>query len=200
MKSTLIKITAALLAITSTVSGQSRAWRVLSPCDSSFSVEVPSPLYKVSWFEGKHGAEVEPDWDFDNNKTASYVTLQQDPKTRQFGVVVFNDTGESTAKEREEYRKGIFGGWYFMIGGDDAEPTSQRPIRTDDLLGREYVFDKEIEADTFTRGRIFYADNRLYFVVFRAASAEDLMSPDADRFLNFFHVIRRRTSSKHRVR
>jgi hypothetical protein len=160
---------------------------------------VPSPLYKVSWFEGKHGAEIEPDWGFENNKTSSYVALQKDPKTRQFGLVVFEDAGESTAKERSEYGKGIFGSWYFMIGGDDAEPTSEKEISVNGLSGREYVFAKAIQLDTYTRGRIFYADGRLYFVIFVTSSAEDLLSPDADRFLNSFRILKQRTLPKRKA-
>jgi hypothetical protein len=50
------------------------------------------------------------------------------------------------------------------------------------------VYDREITEDTYTRGRIFYAGGRLYVVVFVAATAEDLMSAEATRFLDSFRV------------
>jgi hypothetical protein len=195
MRSPLLKIVTALWVLTATASGQTRVWRVQSPCDGSFSVEVPSPLFEVSWFEGKHGAEIEPDSPFDRD-TRSYVSFQKDPKTRQFGIAVFDVSKDTTEKERAEYAKGNFGRFDFMIGGDDAEATSESPVRAGGLIGREYFFKKEIQADTYTRGRIFYADARLYFVILRATTPDDLASPDAARFLDSFRIARRRASPR----
>jgi hypothetical protein len=197
MKAILLKITATLLAITLPVLGQPKTWQMQTSCDG-FSVELPSPLYKVSWFEGKHGAEIEPDGEFNSGKSC-YAALQENPKHRQFGIVVFDERGESTAREREGYKKGIFGAWHFMIGGDDDEATSEKIVRVNGLLGREYVFAKAIQLDTYTRGRIFYVNGRLYFIILVTSSAEDLMSPDADRFLNSFHIVSRRAAPKRKA-
>lgn len=189
MKSALHRIVMFAVAISPLACGQSGQWRTQSPCDGGFSVEVPSPLFEVGWFEGKHGMSFEPDLEFDRGHQ-SYVAFQTHPKVRQFAVVVWDVSGEKWKKERAEFQRAEFGRSDFMIGGDDAQATRTSPVRIGGLVGREYVFDKEIEADTFTRGRIFYADNRLYFVIFRAMSAEDLMSPDANRFLMSFHLSR----------
>jgi hypothetical protein len=194
MKAALLTALLTLSGIFSVVSAQTNAWRIQSPCENNFSVELPTPLYRVSWFEGKHGASLEPDEGFDDDK-ASYVALQSVPKMRQFGIVVLN----VPKKERNNYRRKDFGGWYFMIGGDDAEPTSEEVVRVNGLIGKEYVYAKEIAADTYTRGRIFYADGRLYFIVFKASAIEDLMSADASRFLNSFRIQKRQRVSKRRA-
>lgn len=180
MKATLI-IAIALFGALAPASAQTKIWRVQSPCDNSFSVELPAPLYEVSWFEGKHGASLEPDEGFDR-QSAAYVALQATPKKRQYGIVVLDVPEE----DRGEYRRGDFGGNYFLIGGDDATPTSEKAVRVNGLSGREYVYAREITDDTYTRGRIFYAAGRLYVVVFVAATAEDLMSAEATRFLDSF--------------
>lgn len=162
---------------------QTKIWRVQSPCHGDFSVDLPVPLYRVSWFEGKHGATLEPDEGFDEDG-AAYVALQGTPKKRQYGIVV----RDVTAEERSEYRRGDFGGNNFIIGGDDATPTLEQAVRLNGLNGREYVYAREISADTYTRGRIFYAGSRLYVIVFVASTPGDLMSADASRFLNSFRI------------
>jgi hypothetical protein len=151
------------------------------PCDSNFTVIVPSPLYKVSSFEGAHGAGLEADVNFGNG-FSSYVALQSRPAERQFGIVIM----DVPRKERKKLQSGNSGGFTFMIGGDDAEPTSEKTIRSNNLVGKEYVFAKAIRPDRYTRGRIFYVGGRIYFVIILSRSAEDLASPDADRFLNSF--------------
>ena len=80
-------------------------------------MKVPGPLYEVGWFEGKHGPSLATEEGFDK-RGAAYVALQTTPKKRQFGVVVH----DAPVKDRPEYRKGDFGGSYFVIGGDDATP------------------------------------------------------------------------------
>ena len=83
-----------------------------------------------------------------------------------------------------------FGGLYFVIGGDDATPTTEKVVRVNGLVGREYLYSNAISEDTYTRGRIFYAARRIYIIVFVGTSAEDLVSQDADRFLNSFRIRR----------
>jgi len=166
-----------------TIATQRKAWRIQFPCDRTFSVEVPAHLYEVSWFEGKHGPSIEPEESFGKGGRA-FVALQGTPKKRQFGIVVQNVSQEDRrALERRE-----FGGLYFVIGGDDATPTSQKAVHVNGLAGREYVYAKEISEDTYTRGRIFYAAGRVYIIVFVGATAEDLSSQEADRFLNSFRL------------
>jgi hypothetical protein len=183
MKATILIVITLLFGASISAPAQTKAWRTQSPCRSNFSVELPVPLYQVSWFEGKHGPTLEPDEGF-NEGGASYAALQENPKRRQYGIVVQEVTGEA----RSKYRRGEFEGDYFIIGGDDATPTSEKFIRANGLNGREYVYAREVAADIYTRGRIFYAGNRLYVIVFVAATAEDLMSADATRFLDSFHI------------
>lgn len=194
MKATLLAAITLFGAFAS-ASAQTKIWRTQSPCADTFSVELPAPLYEVSWFEGKHGPSLEPDEDFDRGG-AAYVALQETPKKRQYGIVVWDVLEE---EQRGEYLRGDFGGNPFVIGGDDATPTSEKLIRVNGLTGREYVYAKEISADTYTRGRILYAAGRLYIIVFVASTAEDLMSAEATRFLDSFRVRTRRSVARRRA-
>ena len=168
-----------------TVKSQTCLWRVQFPCDKSFSVKIPAHLYEVSWFEGKHGPSIEPEEGLEKGGRA-FVALQGIPRKRQFGVVV----QDVPRQERRRFEERDFGGLYFVIGGDDATPTTEKPIRVNGLVGREYVYSNAISENTYTRGRIFYTAGRIYIIVFVGTSAEDLMSPDADRFLNSFRIRR----------
>lgn len=193
MKATVL-IAVTLFGAFISASAQTKTWRIQSPCDGTFSVELPAPLYEVSWFEGKHGPSLEPDAGFDRGG-AAYVALQETPKKRQYGIVVQNVPKE----ERSEFQRGEFGGSWFVIGGDDATPTSEKVVRVNGFTGREYIYAQEIAEDTYTRGRIFYGAGRLYIIVFVASTAEDLMSAEATRFLDSFRIRTRRSVAKRRV-
>jgi hypothetical protein len=159
-------------------------------------------LYQVGWFEGKHGPSFDPDEPFGTD-TASYVALQSKAARRQFGIVVedvFREYPKEYRKTRNEYRRLNFGGAWCMIGGDDVWPTTEKIVRRNGLIGREYVYTQEISKGRYTRGRIFYTRGRMYFVIFVATTATDLFSPDADRFLNSFRVRQVRARKFHRTR
>lgn len=175
---------------------QNKTWKLNSPCDNDFSVETPARLYNVGWFEGKHGPSMDPDEPFEQDDD-SYAAIQSTPMSRQFGIVVM----KVPRKDRREYERREFGGLYFMIGGDDVWPTTERMIRRNGLLGREYVYADPVAENKYPRGRIFYARGRLYFVIFVGATAADATSPDAERFLNSFRLRKRRSPGwrrKHR--
>jgi hypothetical protein len=169
---------------------QSNTWRTQAACQADFTVQLPVPLYKVSWFEGKHGPSFEPDEGFDKGGVSAHVGLQRNPLARQYGVVIW----EVPLAERAEYRRGNLGSTNFVIGGDDADPTAVKDVNVNGLKGKEYVFAKQISEDTYTRGRVFYARGRLYMLVFVATTAADLSSGDADRFLNSFRLRKLGTS------
>lgn len=159
-----------------------QSWRVYSPPDKSFSIELPAPLRRVTFFEGKTGASSEAGLDVDKN-VSSYAALQSAPKVREYGVIVID--GRSKELDPVERRKRV-AGLDFVIGGDDATPTSKSTVQANGLTGKEYVYAKEIGDGIYTRGRVFDAGKRIYVIVFRARTAEDLGSPDAERFLNSF--------------
>jgi hypothetical protein len=170
-----------VVTFVSPIFAQIKEWREQAPCDSNFSVKVPSPLYKVSTFEGAHGAALEADGRFDI-RWAAYAALQKVPVERQFGIVTY----DGAVKESKEMKR--LDGMSFMVGGDDVDPTDQKTVSVNGLVGKEYVYAKAIYPGRFTRGRIFYVNHRLYFVILIASSSQDLMSPDAEQFLNSFRL------------
>jgi hypothetical protein len=182
-----------LVGVFASTNAQQQTWKRQSPCDNDFSVEVPSPLYRVGWFEGKHGATFDPDEDFDQD-TASYFAWRSTPAKLHFGVLV----EKVSQGERSELKRLEFGGNWCMIGGDDVWTFTERIVRRNGLTGKEYVYTEAVAANRYPRGRIFYARGRLYFVIFVGTTAADLTSPDAERFLNSFRLRKvRRRNSRH---
>lgn len=191
-------IVVVVLGSLSGVVAQVKDWRVQEPCASDFSVMLPAPLYEVSSFEGKHGPTLDAERGFDNFGHA-FVALQKTSMERQFGIVVRNFSKKEQKELGRDLVHGNVDGFQFMIGGDDTTPTNEKVVRVNGLVGREYTYAKEITSDTYARGRIFFVNNRFYFVIFVTSKAEDLSSADAERFLNSFRLRRTQTKSKRRT-
>jgi hypothetical protein len=170
------------ISLIAALDSDSPRWRVYSSPDKSFSVELPAPLQRVTFFEGKHGASNEQGLDADKN-VSYYAALQSTPKVREYGVIVIDEESKGLSPPEREKR---VAGLEFLIGGDDAIPTSERTVHANGLTGKEYVYAEEIADGIYTRGRIFDAGKKIYVIVFRGRTAEDLSSPDAERFLNSF--------------
>ena len=184
MKSVLLALSALLIAVPE---GYAQSWRIYSPRRDNFSVRLPAPLRRVTFFEGKHGAS--------NGRGARgqkgirfYATQQTSPRVREYGIVVIEDSEE----RRSILGDDRIGGLEFLIGGDDAEPTSESDVRVNGLAGKEFVYGKAIAEGTYTRGRIFDIGHRTYVLVFRAKAAEDLVSSDATRFFDSFRLVKQR--------
>src|ERR1043166_5613064 len=129
---------------------QNPTWKTQSPCDSDFSVKVPSPLYREGSDE-----DFEPD-------ISAYVAKFK-PARRLFRV----DVWKVGKKDR---RNLDFGGMWFIIGGDDAFDFTESVVRRNGLVGKEYVYHEKVGDGSYPRGRIFYARGRIYFVIFVGAT------------------------------
>lgn len=171
-----------LVLLIASFESNAQGWRVYYPPDKSFSVKLPVPLQRVTSFEGEHGTSTSAPVET-HKAVLSYVAFQTKPKVREYGVIVIDGKSkESSPAERKKRIKGF----EFFIGGDDVTPTSERSVHVTGLTGKEYVYAKEIADGIYTRGRVFDAGERIYVIVFRARTAEDLNSLAADKFLNSF--------------
>ena len=92
-----------------------------------------------------------------------------------------------------------------LIGDDDdPDPKIQKRVTVNGLRGNEYFHIREKNAgggtqfELYTRGRIFDRGNRIYVVTFIGRDEKDLRSPDAQRFLNSFRLVKRRTHTRQR--
>ena len=183
--SVILALAVALLVIQSSLAAhaQNKGWRVYSPPDGSFSVELPAPLRKVASFEGEHGASLASDqrirW------ASCYAAIETTPEDSRFGIIVINGRAKFLRwQPREEFLSYL----RILIGDDDRpEPTSETVIHANGLKGKEYVYTSGMS----TRGRIFDTGSRIYILVFVGRVGrddEDLTSPAAERFFNSFRA------------
>ncbi len=169
---------------------QNKNWRIYSPPNKSFNVELPAPLRRVMSFEGEHGASLAPD---QNIRWATcYAAIETNSEESRFGIIVINERTRARflrLQKREKYLEGL--SWLFFADDDETQfMKAPVAITHDGLAGKEYFYVKESSygSNLFTRGRIFDTGNKTYVIVFVGQNAEDLRSPDAERFLNSFHI------------
>jgi hypothetical protein len=176
------------------VYAQKENWRVYSPPDNSFSIELPAPLREVMSFEGEHGANLEP-----NQKTEGgtrYAAIETTPEESRFGIIVVHERTRAKflrSLKRDElldYLSAV------LIGDDDETQFMKAPVEVkyNGLTGREYFYVKDITINDplFTRGRIFDTGKKMFILIFVGRDTKDLTSPDAERFLNSFRLRKRR--------
>ena len=170
---------------------QNKNWRVYSPPDRSFNVELPVPLRRVMSFEGEHGANLEPDQNI--GWATGYAAIETTPEESRFGILAINKrvrTKLLRSQNLKEYLK--FLSWTF-IGDDDFTEFMRAPVvvKRNGLTGMEYTYIKEDALNNvtlYTRGRIFDTGSKTYVLVFVGKSIKDLTSTDAERFLNSFRL------------
>ena len=179
--------------------GRPQGWRVYTPPDKSFSVELPAPLTRVKSFDGEHGINFDTDWDM--RGITSYAAIETTLDDCRFGIVVVS--GKARKMFLRSSRPGRERFWYlsviFIGDDDDATPDEEGEVRVNGLNGREYFYIRDGVSNTgeiHTRGRIFDAGGRLYVVVFVGQKTDDLRSPDAERFLNSFRAHGHRRSPR----
>jgi hypothetical protein len=182
-------ITFAILLCMPSVDAQ--AWRVHSPPDTNYSVELPVPLRRVRYYEGEHG--IGDAWTTEEEARGSivYVAQQSSPKAREYAVLVAD-----IPKDRRPLSADDIDYLKWWIGGDDeSEPTSALDVNVNGLQGKEYIYATDIAFDRYTRGRIFDGGDQVYILIFKSSTAADLSSKAATRFLDSFRL-RKQSSNR----
>jgi hypothetical protein len=175
-----------LILLLASVSSHAQNWQIYSPAGKDFSLELPVPLQEVVHFEGDQGIgktrdEDAPKW------VTYYAGCQSKPMDRQFGIVVY----DIPPKERQKVTTKMLEGLQSVVGDDDATPSSERQVEMNGFSGKEYTYAAKNDFDIYTRGRVFFTGHQIYVIVFRTRTADDLVSSDAERFLNSFSLRRR---------
>jgi len=183
-----------LIALIATPSIYAQGWRVYAPPNTSYIVESPAPFRRVRYYEGEHG--IGDAWTTKEEARGSlvYVAQQSSPKARDYAVLAMD-----IPKNRRPLSADVLDYLKWWIGGDDeSEPTSRLDVNVNGLKGKEYIYAKDIAFARYTRGRIFDAGERVYILIFKSSTAEDLSSEAATRFLDSFRL-RKKTSRQKRV-
>jgi len=188
------------LARWDTVPAQTQ-WQTYKSPDNTFTIQAPAPLREVASFNGEHGVNLSPNQKYD--WATCYAIIEPGREDVRFGVDVVNgrlkDIGSGPQTKLFSYLSAV------LIGDDDdPEPKIQKHITVNGLRGNEYSYIREENAGggtqfpLYTRGRIFDRGNRIYVVTFIGRDQKDLTSAEAERFLNSFRLVKRRTRPRHR--
>jgi hypothetical protein len=165
---------------------QNQKWKVYSPTDKTFSVVVPESTNNIEPPVVRQGS---CSIDGPSVERSLRETI---PLETRFGIVVLDG------------RAGILGtlprrralerlSWSYIADDDDPRFfRSPEKVQSDRLVGREYFYVRDSETPLFARGRIFDTGARIYVLVFRARNLQDLVSTDANRFFESFHLLKPR--------
>lgn len=156
------------------------SWQVFAPPGLGFRIEVPS---KPARIKNEYS-------DIDSKGYKSiyvYGPRESSRKTSAFEIIVLVP---SDAMRKENSGVNKLGGLEFTIGGDDAEPTSQSPIKVDGLQGKEFIYHfPEAEKLGHRKGRVIDAKTRIFVLIYATNTASSLQSPAAARFFNSFKLM-----------
>lgn len=198
----MIAVVGLSLHLTCGIARSQTRWQTYTSPDGSFTVEAPAALRKVPSFDGEHGANLAADQQI--QWATSYAAIETNPEDARFGINVINGRLKSM---RSQPRAKLL--WYLsavLIGDEDnPDPDIQKRVNVNGLRGNEYFHIREhrrigngMTGEIHTRGRIFDLGDRIYVVTFTGRNAEDLTSPDAERFLNSFRLRKRTARGRHR--
>ena len=158
----------------------SQNWRRYSLSGTHAFIESPAKFRRVRYYEGEHG--IGDNWTTKGEARGGivYVAQESDPLARDYAILVIDvpKGKRPLSKDTLEYLK------WWIGGDDDSEPTSTTEIEVNGVKGREYLYEHDIALDRYTRGRILDAGKRVYILIFKSTTAEDLKSVSAARFLN----------------
>ena len=178
---------------------QKREWKTYLPPNHAFSVELPVSLKRVVSFEGEHGASFKASQSME--WAICYSGIESAPEDSRFGIVTIRKTKSFFSQPRDKLL------WYLsavLIGDDDnAESKSEKDLYINGSKGKEYFHVRESHpfsngstSSIHTRGRIFDAGDEIYVIVYRGRDADDLISSDAQRFLDSFLISKNRKNRK----
>lgn len=100
-------------------------------------------------------------------------------------LVVVNDYPDVVAKDKPQ---DVLGRVRDGSKGPDGKVVEDKPITfgTNGIPGREYLLEKGSEH--FHRARTYIKGGRLYQIIVTGTKKEDVMSNDADKFLDSFEI------------
>jgi hypothetical protein len=142
-----------------------RLWKIWSPPDRSFSVEVPEPLET----NDELGEESDPD-----------AVQSFGVDTKDFVLIAIILRYEDFATKTTEDK---FGGLFFVLGGDDDFDFTEKNVNIRGMPAQEIVYNKRP-----IKGLFIDASDTVYVLGLRAKKKEDVNAAVANRFFSSFSL------------
>lgn len=157
------------------------SWRVFSPPNKSFTVELPG--------KPRHAKKLDPTSSDENEKAffactrsidAYILSPHSDPLSNTFVIGDFDVSGCLRKPEQFEVEVNRI---IAIIGGDNKRIVRDALVLVDGLSGREVYFES---GERFGRLLFVNTSKRIYMLVFQSAAAEATASPEVTRMFSSF--------------
>lgn len=155
------------------------SWQVFAPAGRGFRIEVPSKPHPI---KNEYG-DIDP-----KGYKAIYVYGPKKSVSfkQAYEIIVLVP---SLAMRKQNGGANKLGGLEFTIGGDDAEPARESPVKVNGLDAKEFIYHSP-DAETLghRKGRIIDARTKIFILIYATNTASGLDSPSATRFFNSFEI------------
>jgi hypothetical protein len=161
-------------------------WRVYSPPDKSFTVELPGEPHQTNKLDPASSDENEKSF-FECTKSIKAYSLPLRPEhpANVFVIGVFDVSGCRRKPELfDEEVKGLV----TLIGGDDKSLISDSATRANDQPGREFIYEN---GDRYGRVLIVNGGRRIYLLSYTTDVRGATTSPEATRMFSSFRPVRK---------
>jgi len=161
-------------------------WRVYSPPDKSFTVELPGEPHQTNKLDPASSDENEKSF-FECTKSIKAYSLPLRPEhpANVFVIGVFNMSG---CKRKPELFDEEVKGLVTLIGGDDKSLISDSATRANDLPAREFIYEN---GDRYGRVLIVNGGRRIYLLSYTTDIRGATTSPEATRMFSSFRPVRK---------
>ena len=159
---------------------EENGWRLYSPPDKSFTVQVPvTPLTDADTYDA-FDKSTPGDW----KPIHSYVAVASLDEPRVYFVSVFEAIAQRATRENQidEFIQELF---------KSKRLTSSKQINMTRRRGRELTLaSKDTDENQFMRVRLIEAGQRVYMLTYVTNTADDIYSRSAERFFTSFQIKR----------
>ena len=153
-------------------------WRLYSPPDKSFTVQVPvTPLTDADTYDA-----------FDKSTTSgwkpihSYVAIASLDEPRVYFVSVFEAQSATRENQIDEFIQELF---------KSKHLTSSKQINMNRRRVREFTLaSKDTDENQFMRVRLIEVGQRIYMLTYVTNTADDVYSRSAEKFFTSFQIKR----------
>jgi hypothetical protein len=158
-------------------------WRVYSPPDKSFTVELPQEPRRTNKMDPTSNDEASF---FECTKSVDAYEIQLKPQSPEYAFVigVFNVSG--CQRKAETFNKEVKG-LVAVIGGDDKRLIKDKQVKVNGLPGREFIYEN---GELYGRVLVVNAGKRIYMVTYTNDASGTTTSAETTRMFSSFRPVR----------
>lgn len=154
-------------------------WRVYSPPDKSFTVELPQEPRRVNKIDPTSSDE---ESFFECTKSVDAYELQLNPKSPEYAFVIGVFDVSACQRRPETFNKEVEN-LVAVIGGDNKRLIKDEKVKVNGLPGREFIYEN---GDLHGRVLIVNAGKRIYMLTYTNDTSGAITSAETTRMFSSF--------------